>query len=218
MAKEVEKTKCTVISGAPNDDLDFIRDHIDLNSFIFAADSGYLKCKEIGIRPDEIIGDYDSAERPDMEMCANRVFLDVEKEHTDTFAAVRSAVFSNYKEIVIFGAIGSRVDHTYSNILCLDFCKKHGVKCTILNKHNRISLVVGEATVNHDYQWFSLFAFLGECKDVKIDGAHYGADFYGAKSLDFSVSDQFGQSNYVEDEFAKITCKSGTLLLIESND
>ncbi len=218
MAKKVNKTRCTVVSGAPRDDLMFIKEHIDPDSFIIAADSGYLKCKELGIRPDEIIGDFDSSARPDMEMCTDRVFLDVEKAHTDTFAAVRGAVFRGYKEIEIFGAIGSRVDHTYSNILCLDFCRKHGVKCTILNRNNRISLIEGEGKVYRDYQWFSLFAFLGDCKGVKIDGAHYGAGFYGADSLDFAVGDQFGQSNYVEGEFATVTCESGILLLIESND
>lgn len=218
MAKKVKPSKCTIISGAPDDDLEFIKEHIDRSSYVIAADSGYLKCKELGIHPDVIIGDYDSSPRPDMEMCADIVQLDVEKASTDTFSAVRGAVCKKFNEIEIFGAIGNRVDHTYSNILCLDYCQKCGVKCTILNKHNRISLIEKKGTVNRDYQWFSLFAFLGDCKCVKIEGAHYGADFYEADSLDFNISDQFGQSNFVEGDFATITCESGTLLLIESND
>ena len=151
-------------------------------------------------------------------MCAEIIRLEVEKDSTDTFAAVKYAVVKGYTQITVLGAIGSRADHTYSNILCLDYCRKRGVKCTIVNKSNRISLIEGEGTVNRDYQWFSLFAFLGDCEGVQIEGAHYTAGFYGADKLNIKLGDQFGQSNYVEGEFAKITCEKGTLLLIESND
>ena len=217
MAEEVIK-KYTIISGAPDDDLEFIRNSIDMNSYIIAADSGYIKCEKLKISPDIIIGDYDSSDVPEISTGADVIRLKVEKAHTDTFAAVINAVEQGCSEIEIFGAIGSRVDHTYSNILCLDYCLKHCVKCTILNNNNRISLIDGEGFVNHDFQWFSLFAFMGDCEGVRIEGAHYTAGFYDTDALDFKISDQFGQSNYVEGDLAHITCEKGVLLLIESND
>ena len=106
----------------------------------------------------------------------------------------------------------------YSNILCLDYCRKHGTNCRIVNSHNRISLIEGEKQINRDYKWFSLFAFLGDCKGVKINGAHYTQDYYNEEQIDIKQGDQFAQSNYVEGEYATVKCESGTLLLIESND
>ena len=123
-----------------------------------------------------------------------------------------------YKNITILGAIGDRVDHSYANILCLNYCKENGVECSIINKNNRISLITSEKRVFKDYDNFSLFAFLEPCKGVRIDGAYYTAGFYSKQALDFNLSDQIGVSNYVCDEFATISLEKGTLLLIESND
>ena len=213
MAKEVKK--CTIVSGAPDDNLEFIKNHINTDSYIIAADSGYKKLEAIGIHPDYIIGDFDSSQKPDD---FNGLQLEVEKAYTDTFSAVRYAVAEKYSEIVIFGAIGNRIDHTYSNILCLDYCAKNGVMCMLMNDKNRISLIQKKGIVPRDYQWFSLFAYLEDCKGVRISGAHYSQSFYGLEYLNISRGDQFAQSNYVEDDFAEITVDEGTLLLIESND
>ena len=214
MAEEVRR--CTIVSGAPDDNLSFIKDNIDINSFIIAADSGYKKLDAIGVKPDLIIGDFDSSKKPICD--CQIVTLPVEKEHTDTFAAVILAIERGHNDITVFGAIGSRIDHTYSNILCLDYCRKNNVKCRIFNENNRISLIEGKAKIYPDYKWFSLFAFLGDCEGVSIDRAHYTAGFYGLEKLNIKQGDQFAQSNYVEGKFATVSCESGILLLIESND
>jgi len=39
MAEEIKK--CTVVSGAPNSNIDFLKMHLDRESFIISADSGY---------------------------------------------------------------------------------------------------------------------------------------------------------------------------------
>ena len=213
MAKEVKR--CTIVSGAPEENLAFLAEYINRETYIIAADSGYKKLDALDITPDIIIGDFDSSDMPDI---SNIIKLEVEKAYSDTFSAVRFAVKEGYTDITVLGAIGSRLDHTYANILCLDYCQKHGVRCSIANAKNRLSLIEGKAKIAHEYQWFSLFAFLGDCKGVKIEGAHYTAGFYDADKLDFAVSDQIGVSNYVEGDFATVTVEKGTLLLIESND
>ena len=214
MAEKVRR--CTIVSGAPDDDIDFIKNNISPDSFIIAADSGYIKLSAIGVEPDLIIGDFDSSDKPSCN--CEVVTLPVEKEHTDTFAAVILATERGYNDITVLGAIGNRVDHTYSNILCLDYCRKNDTACRIVNRKNRISLIDGKAVIYPEYKWFSLFAFLEECKGVSIEGAHYTAGFYGLEKLDLKPYDQFAQSNYVDGDFATITCEIGTLLLIESND
>lgn len=208
--------KCTIISGAPDDDIEFLKDNIDKNSYIICADSGYKNCIKAGFSPNLIIGDFDSSKKPDID--CEIITLKVEKAFTDTFHCVMEAVDRGYNNIDIFCAIGSRMDHTYSNILSLDYCQKHNVKCCILNRNNRISLIKDKGIINKDYDNFSLFAYLSDCKNVRIIGAYYTAGFYGKDSLNINQSDQFAQSNFVSDNYAEITLDSGTLLLIESND
>lgn len=211
-----DKVKCFIVSGAPDDDLEFIKNNVDTECFIIAADSGYKKLEKIGVKPDIIVADFDSSEKPDFYVDIE--LYPIEKDATDTFNAVKLAVSKGFKEIIILGALGGRLDHTYSNILCLNYTDKHCVDCVIADRNNRISLISNRKLIKKDYNWFSLFAFLGKCGGVKINGAHYTQDFFNLESLDFDVSDQFGQSNYVEKDECEITVESGRLLLIESND
>lgn len=211
-----DKIKCTIISGAPGDNCEYLKNHVSRDSFIICADSGYLRLAEAGIKPDLILGDFDSSPKPDID--CEIITLPCEKAYTDTFECVQLAVGRGYKEIEIFNAIGSRVDHTYSNVLCLDYCINHGAQCSIVNEKNRLSLIKGRKVFEKEYDYFSLFAYLEDCKEVRIKGAYYTAGFYGKNSLDIKMSDQFAQSNFICDEQCEITVKKGTLLLIESND
>lgn len=215
MGNEIKK--CTVISGAPGNDAEFLRRKIDISSFIIAADSGYLKLKSAGIMPDLIMGDFDSSNKPDYKDC-EIITLPCEKEYTDTFYCVRKAIELGYNDIIIFCALGNRFDHSYSNVLCLDYCRKNDVNCVICDEHNRLSLIVNKKIFKKEYNNFSLFAFLENCRGVKIKGAYYTAGFFGLDELDINLGDQFAQSNYVCDEVCEISLKSGTLLLVESND
>ncbi len=213
MANEV---KCVIVSGSPENDLDFIKQNIGSEDYIIAADSGYKKLEPLGIKPDVIVADFDSSEKPvtDIEI----MVYPVEKDATDTFNAVKLAVAKGYKDILILGALGGRLDHTYSNILCLEYARKHDADCVIADRNNRLSLITSHKRIVKDYKWFSVFAFLGECKGIKFDGSHYDQCFYNKKSLDLKPEDQLGQSNYIENEYCDISVESGTLLLIEAND
>ncbi len=211
-----EKIDCIIVSGAPNDDIDFIKNHIVEGAYIIAADSGYKKLEKIGIKPDVIVADFDSSDKPEYEVECD--ISPIEKDSTDTFNAVKLAVKSGYNNILILGALGGRLDHTYSNLLCLDYAKKHGVKCVLQNRNNRISLITDEAHITKEYKWFSLFAFLEPCKGIKIKGAHYTAGFYDAEELDFDLGDQLGQSNFAESDDCTVSLREGTLLLIEADD
>lgn len=208
--------RCVIVSGAPEADLSFIENNIIENDYVICADSGYKKCMQIGIVPDLIIGDFDSSLKPDLP--CEIITLNREKAYTDTFHCVIEAVERGYKNIIIFGAIGDRFDHTYANILCLNYCLKNSVQCCIANRKNRISLIKNEKRINRDYKNFSLFAFLEPCRQVRINGAYYTAGFYSQDAIDFETDSQMGVSNFVTDEYATVTVECGTLLLIESND
>ena len=53
---------------------------------VIAADGGYLHLQKIGVIPDIIMGDFDSAEKPDFE---NIAVFNSEKDDTDTMLAVK---------------------------------------------------------------------------------------------------------------------------------
>lgn len=214
MGKEMKI--CSVVCGAPNADLAFIKKNIDKNSYIIAADSGYLKLLEIGITPNLIMGDFDSSPKP--SVACEIISLPVEKDYSDTFYCVRKAVEMGFDFIDIYAAVGNRFDHTYSNVLCLNYCAEHNVRANIRDDKNRISLIKEKTVFKKEYSYFSLFAYLHDCKGVTIKGAYYTAGFFDKQELDIRVQDNFAQSNFVCDEECEISLREGTLLLIESND
>ena len=211
-----DKIKCTIVSGAPNECSGFLKENIDKESFIIAADSGYLHLQKAGLIPDLIIADFDSSEAPDID--CEIIKYPIKKDDTDTFNCVKYAVEKGFEKIEIFNAVGSRFDHTYANVLCLDYCRKNGVKCSIIDGHNRLTLITDKHTFKADYKFFSLFSFLTDCKGVTITGAEYTPERYNKTALDIAQGDQFAVCNSVKENECTVTVKEGVLLLAESND
>ena len=58
---------CTIISGAPDNDLQYLKENINSESYIICADSGYKSCINAGFTPNLIIGDFDSAPKPNID-------------------------------------------------------------------------------------------------------------------------------------------------------
>ena len=207
-----KKVKCIIVSGAPDDDYAFLKEKLSENAYIIAADSGYLKCVQVGITPDLIMGDFDSSPSP--ELNTEIVKLPAEKDFTDTFYCLRKAIELGFDEVEILCAIGNRADHNYSNMLCLDYCLKNNVKCAIINRRNKLQLVDKEIVIDDcEYKCFSLFAFLGAVQGLSIKGAYYELD-----CVDMMPYEQYAQSNCFKGVPAEISVQKGVILLIQSND
>lgn len=207
-----KKVKCIIVSGAPDDDYDFLKERLKAESYIIAADSGYTKCVKVHVIPDLIIGDFDSSPIPDVN--TEIVKLSAKKDDTDTFYCVKKAIEIGYREIEILCAIGNRADHNYSNMLCLDYCNRNGVKCSIVNRRNKLQLVDNKVMIDdREYKYFSLFAFLGDVEGLSIKDACYELDKVCMKPYE-----QYAQSNCFKGVPVKISVDKGTILLIQSND
>lgn len=207
-----KKLKFTIISGAPNQNIFFLKQNIDKKSFVIAADYGYKTCSQAGIIPDLIIGDFDSSEFTEAN-CDIISFSPV-KDDTDTLCCVKEAIKRGADEIEIFCGIGSRLDHTYANILCLEYCRKNNVKAFLINENNKALIIDKKLVIEKsEYKYFSLFAFLGDVSGLTIKGAAYELD---NKSV--SAGDSFGVSNEFKENTVEIELKKGLILLIFSND
>ena len=110
------------------------------DDYIIAADAGYKVLEKNGIVPHITIGDFDSYGKiPD----ENAVVLPVEKDVTDTHAAVNIALEKGFEKIVIYGGMGGRPDHTFANFTLVAFLSVKGVRAYCigegyaLGKHRR---------------------------------------------------------------------------------
>ena len=53
-------SRCTIFTGGEMKDLSFVDIKSVEKSFVICADSGYLYAQKLGLKPDVVIGDYDS--------------------------------------------------------------------------------------------------------------------------------------------------------------
>lgn len=209
---EIKKINCSIVAGAPNADVDYLKNAVDKNSFIIAADSGYVYCKEAGIVPDIIIGDFDSSRTPDTDI--EFIKLPVMKDDTDTFSTIKYAVSKGFKQIEIFNAVGNRFDHTYSNTLCLKYCVDNNVEAHIIDRHNKISLVKTKIVITPgNFKYFSVFAYGCKAEGLTIKNA-----LYELTNRDIDPYVQYTQSNEFRDLPVEISIKNGILMLVQSND
>ncbi len=98
----------------------------DDDKYTICADGGYLLAKRMNVVPDVIIGDFDTFSEEELPDNCEIIKHPEDKDDTDTMLAVKLALNRGYKNIVICGAIGGRLDHTFANIQTLRYIMKHG--------------------------------------------------------------------------------------------
>nr|HMS66095.1 thiamine diphosphokinase [Ignavibacteria bacterium] len=92
------------------------------NGLIIAADGGGNSLKSIDILPDIVIGDLDSLSKSNHDYFVRKkvkINLIIEQETTDFEKCLLYCKKKNFKEIIVFGALSLRPDHTLNNFSVL---------------------------------------------------------------------------------------------------
>lgn len=201
---------CWIFAGAPIKDISNI---IPPNgSYVIAADSGYSVLKKMNIKPDLVLGDFDSLtdSKPDNYEV---ISADKEKDDTDTMLAVKAALSKGYKDINIAGSIGGRLDHTFANIQTLAFILSNGSCGRLVGEYDTVELFdCGEYTFERcDKEYFSIFSYTPSAV-VTTMGTKYNLNDYCLTNI-FPL----GVSNEIIDDKCTLIVKEGQILVIFSN-
>ena len=201
------KQLCAIISGGQED----ILPDISAADYIIACDRGCAYAEKAGIRPDLLVGDFDSYTGP-LPKDIPVLDLPVEKDDTDTMAAIRWAVSEGFSAIRLYCALGGRLDHLLGNLQALSFACAHGVRAELLGKTAWLLLLSNSSAAVPPMPGYSLsvLALTDEVKNVSISGVKY--PLHGK-----TVTNTFpiGISNEWEST-AEISCGDGILLVIHA--
>ncbi|MCH5185143.1 MAG: thiamine diphosphokinase [Oscillospiraceae bacterium] len=108
---------------------------INADDFVICADGGYDSAVKYDIRADIVIGDMDSVKS---EIAAEKIVYPAKKDFTDGELAVRYALERGYKDILLTGFTGERLDHTISDIFMLSIIAENGASGMLRDENNDI--------------------------------------------------------------------------------
>lgn len=212
--------KCVIIAAG---DFPGVEIPVGEGDLVIACDAGVMHARRLGIYPDLIVGDFDSAKERGGDLLEfisevaqkdpDRVIqLDVKKDDTDTLKAVRIGLSRGYSTFMLYGMLGGRrFDHSFANIQTLLFIKHHGGRAYILGKDGMMLVAENETIKFHrgNTGMLSVFSLSEVSKGVTLKGLMYTLE-------DATLTNDFplGVSNeFLIDEEAEVTVAEGTLLI-----
>ncbi len=182
-----------------------IKRKIDADKII-CCDGGFLYCPTT---PDVILGDFDSLPLPEDIDCTI-VKHDPVKNASDGELAVYYAkdVF-DADEIIFYGVLGGRYDHTLCNFAIMKLALSLGIKVKALEDGLDLYLASGEVTLNTQKgETISILPYGGNALVTDSNGLEYPLD-----NLLLTPNDSRGLSNVSTSSKISINVKAGTVLL-----
>lgn len=205
-----------IISGGHLGDQSFFQKKIDQmeNCLIICCDGGVRHLQQTGIKPDVIIGDMDSIDPEKLASYSEQgikiIKYPANKDFTDTKLALDYAINLNPAAIYIWAALGGRLDHTLSNVFLLIKGKDASIKTYLIDEYCQAFLINGNVTFNKSAgQTVSLIALSPQVEGITLRGFQYPLD--GAA---LSMGESRTVSNIINEDDAKISVRSGNLLVI----
>ena len=213
----------TIIITGGNTDKEFLVNIIKKidSAIIIAVDNGLKVLKEMNIKPNYIVGDFDTINEEILEAYTGDTSIQIHKfnpikDNTDTDIAIRLAVELKSDEIIVFGGIGSRVDHVLGNIQVLKYALDNNVKCKIIDENNEIQLINKTTILNKsdiDKKYISLIPLTERVESVNLKGFKYNLE-----NGNLTIGSSLGISNEIIEQRAKIEFSNGILIMIFSKD
>lgn len=187
---------------------DTLAEAIEKDDFIIAADGGLIHAKELGIRPDLCLGDFDSLGC----VPAGAEVHPVEKDDTDAMLAIKRGLSLGYTEFLLYGSLdGERLEHTVANFQALQYLADRGAHGTLIGLRQMVTVVKnGNIRFPARFEgYLSVFCLGADARGVCIQGAHYEAE-----NITLTAGFPLGVSNRFAGKEVAVSVKEGSLLLI----
>lgn len=181
---------------------------------VIAADGGYDAAISHGIRPDLVIGDFDSMPFSHVSGC-EVIRLPVRKDDTDTVVCLRTGRERGYTHFRLAGCLGGRLDHTLSNLQSACDCALRGEEVWLCDSLNRVTML---CPGSYDLpampgRLFSILAYTPIVKGVCLEGTLWPLD-----QAELSARYPLGCSNEAIRDSVRLSFTEGMLIVIWSVD
>lgn len=216
-----KENKILIITGGRTEEA-FLSELIKQENFILTivADSGLVLVDRLMLKPDYIVGDFDSVPEAVLDKYRTQTApirtFPREKDKTDTQIAIELAQKHNPSSITIVGATGSRMDHTLANIHLLLPLLQNKVEAYIIDQNNKIYLKQESFSIEKSTQYGDYVSLLPF--DTAVKGLTLKGFYYPLNNVILSAGSSLGISNEIVDDIARVEFREGILLVMETKD
>jgi len=211
------RQKIIIVSGGCSVDPVYFSKQIrkTKNYLIICCDGGARHLRNLSIKPNVIVGDMDSI---DSAQLANYTAQGIKiikfpknKDFTDTELALNYALSLKPKRIIIWCALGGRIDHALANIFLLFKGQEKGIETSIMDEYCEIFVLDKEYFfINETGKTVSLLALTPKVTGITLSGFVYPFEKDTLK-----ISESRGISNIIRNARAIIKAEKGKLLVIK---
>ena len=211
--------KAIIFAGAEIRNYGFCREYMQDADVVICCDAGMRHAKALGIDPDYIVGDFDSVSAELLEEYRGKNIpirqFPARKNETDMELGIFLALELGATDLILFGGIGDRFDHTLANAHYLLALLKKGVRARLVDEKNCVEVIDRHLTVQGRVgDLVSTIPLSMEVKGITLKGFSYPLTDY-----DLTLDDDYiAVSNVLAEETAEIDIREGYLFVIRSKD
>ena len=205
--------RCVIVSAAEIQNYEKVKSYLNDDDFYIFCDGGLNHMKGLGVKPNLIVGDFDSACKNDFDIEKfETIELPCQKDDTDTFFAIKEALKRRFDDFLLLGCIGNRFDHSLCNISALLFLRDQKANALLVDDYSEMQIVGKEKIFIEDtFSYFSMMCVAGDAEGVNISDAEYTLE-----NATIKTSYNYGISNKINR--GKCSCvwvEKGCMLLIK---
>ena len=185
---------------------------------VVAADAGADTAERLGIRPDLVVGDFDSIAPGGLDrLRAAGIPVEItpaDKDESDTELAIRAALARGAGSLTIIGGLGGRPDHLIANLELLALSELADLPVQMVDDRTRVSLIQGPGARD-------LAGRIGD--HVSLLPLGPGVEGVTTAGLAWPLNDEAlplgparGLSNVRTTPVARVTVRAGLLFAVET--
>jgi len=192
-----------------------LRSASERSAHTIAADGAWAKAQCLGLHVDTVIGDLDSLtldEAAHAEAATEVLSYPMDKDWTDLELALDLALTMSPERIVVFGALGDRLDHSLAAVFLLEKAATHDVPIELIGNQETAWPVLDEIVL-HEARAGDRVSLLPISDEVVVSTAGLR---YGLSNETLVRAASRGVSNVVAGAPVRIVVQSGRLLVIHA--
>ena len=212
----ITKPRCVICAAGPFSNADTLKAYVEETDCILAADNGVRLVQAMGLTPHRIVSDMDSmGALPQGLRGIPLDHLPTVKDDTDTLAAAKWALQEGYRDFLLLGATGGRLDHTMANFAVLLYLTNRGASAALADEYNVVTLVKpGAYRIRYaEDHALSFLPYGGEVHGLTIENAAYPLN-----NASLTPDYPLGVSNAFVQGDVEISLSHGNLLIFLSKD